>query len=400
MTETTYQKLDLESAFHHFDGVPEEAIQKTNELMRNGKMFRYAYEDPEESPAVQFERALAKHLGVRFALGTSSCTSSIEVALAAKLTPGDTVLVGPAFTFKAVPSGPYNVGMKVELVETDDNYCIDIDDLERKLPRAKALVLSYMRGHIPADLKRIVELCKEHDVFLLEDAAHALGSKHDGQLIGTFGDANAVSFQANKIDNAGEGGALTTNDEELMVKAIFLSGSYDTFYLRHGVKSDLFAELQHQFPLMNKRITNTAAIIAQSQLGLIEKKAAGFRKKYQLITSLLKNVHRIVLPRQSEKTVRVPDSLQFRIPSFSDDQMRHVVRDVKAGGVPLSCIGIDKANVRAFYNWKFLGVAPRDLPKTAELIRTTCDVRLTSALTEDHLVEAANVILDAIQSAS
>jgi perosamine synthetase len=163
------------SAFHRLSPVPEEGIESAVELMRNGGMFRYASEDPETSAAAILEREFAIFTGVKFALGLNSCSSAILLALKVSgVKSGDRVLV-PAFTFTAVPAAVVNLGATPVLVECNGNYKVNVDDLRRKITSdTRVLLLSHMRGHM-SDMDRIVDICNERGVTLIEDAAHAIG---------------------------------------------------------------------------------------------------------------------------------------------------------------------------------------------------------------------------------
>ena len=126
-----------------------------------------------------------------------------------------------------VPGAIHNVGAKPVLVDIDVNYHVDLDDLaaKAKASNAKYLLLSHMRGHI-ADMDKVVALCAEHDISLIEDCAHTMGAKWRGIRSGNFGKVAAFSTQTYKHMNSGEGEFLTTNDPEIAARAVVSSGSY------------------------------------------------------------------------------------------------------------------------------------------------------------------------------
>lgn len=105
-------------------------------------------------------------------------------------------------------------------------------------------MLSHMRSRI-CDLTKITEVCKQHDVILIEDCAHALGSTWDGKKVGEFGQIACFSTQTNKLINSGEGGLITTNDERVAGRIILMSGSYGFYKAGHKLlpPDDLMAEL-------------------------------------------------------------------------------------------------------------------------------------------------------------
>lgn len=119
------------------------------------------------------------------------------------------------------------------------------------------------------DVQKVMDVCNKHGVKVIEDCAHALGNTFRGQALGTFGNASCVSFQSNKIIDAGEGGMLATNDPELHVIATLLSGCYEKNFVKHFDTNELaplFAKHLNRFPCYNFRITNLQSTIIRHNL--------------------------------------------------------------------------------------------------------------------------------------
>jgi dTDP-4-amino-4,6-dideoxygalactose transaminase len=380
--------------FTRFDPIPPEGIARADAIMRSGRLFRYAGDRPEDSEAALLERDFARYLGTRYALAVSSCTQAIELALiACGVGAGSQVLV-PGFTFTAVPSAIVVLRATPVFVECNDDFRVDIDDLRRKMsPQTRVLLLSHMRGHV-SDLDAITELCADRGITLIEDAAHALGGRWDGRQVGTFGRASCFSFQSNKIVNAGEGGVLATDDEEIIVKATYLSGAYETNYRKHFMSSTLFEQLAGQLPAHNVRMSNLTAAVARPQIGEIDEKGRRYRAMYAYLQRELTAIGGIEFPRELARETRIPDSIQFRLPGFGAAQMRAFVAHVRSRGLPLSGFA-DPGNARAFYNWRYLDTDMPDLPQTRRAIQNVCDMRLASTLGPAHL----DYIVAAVRSA-
>jgi dTDP-4-amino-4,6-dideoxygalactose transaminase len=130
---------------------------------------------------------------------------------------GDEVII-PDFTFVATASAVLFCGAMPVMVDIDpDTYCIDPDRVEAAItPRTRAVIAVHVAGH-PANLDRLQEICKKHNLFLVEDSAHAHGSEWNGHKVGSIGTAGTFSFQASKLMTAGEGGIILTNDDDLAV---------------------------------------------------------------------------------------------------------------------------------------------------------------------------------------
>lgn len=370
--------------FTRCDPIPPEGIERAIAIMRTGKLFRYSGSRPEESEVALLERDFASYLGVRHALAVNSCSVAIELALlACGVGAGSKVLV-PGFTFTAVPSALVMLHATSVFVECTEDYRLDIDDLRRKItPETGVLLLSHMRGHI-SDMDAIAELCTLHGITIIEDAAHALGARWRGRQIGSFGKAGCFSFQSNKVINAGEGGVLTTDDEEIFVKATYLSGAYEMNYKKHFANGAPFEKFVDQLPAHNARMTNLTAAVARPQIKLVDAKGERYREMYAYLKRELMATNRVAFPKDCPQEERIPDSVQFTVPGYDAGQMQNFVARVRDRGVPLSAFA-EKHNARAFYNWRYLGENMPDLPQTRKAIENTCDMRLSSQLEEAHL---------------
>ena len=390
--------IDL-GQFHSPEPVPAEGIRRAVEIMQSGRMFRYLAKRPEDSEVSLLERDFAKMMGVKYALAVNSCTSAIMIALrAAGATIGAKILV-PAFTFTAVPSAIVNIGAVPVLVEVNSNYRVDLDDLIWKIVLdANIFLLSHMRGQV-SNLDVIAKICGNYGITLIEDAAHGLGALWSGKPVGSFGKIGCFSFQSAKIVNAGEGGMLTTNDPEIMAKAVILSGAYEALHQKHFWSDDLhkyFVQWRQLLPLYNMRMNEYTAAVVRPQLGGIQAKAELYRAHYSYLTTALSAEKRIEFPDQYPQELRAPDSVQFRVTGFSQPQMQRFMEAVKRAGLPLSAFGADPENARAPWNWKYLGNVP-DVPLTRTHLAGACDMRLPSTLTYAHLDHLANVIHSAIR---
>ena len=168
----------------------------------------------------QFEEEFAKYHQAKHGIAVTNGTAALEVAYAALgIGPGDEVIV-PDFTFVATASAVLFTGALPVLVDIDiDTHCIDPDQVEAAItPRTKAIVAVHMGGH-PADLDRLSQIARIHNLALVEDSAHAHGSEWRDRKVGAIGDIGTFSFQASKLMTAGEGGIVITNRDDLEIRA-------------------------------------------------------------------------------------------------------------------------------------------------------------------------------------
>ena len=175
----------------------------------------------------QFEEALAAYLDSEYAAGLNSCTAGLFLSLLAKgIGPGDEVITTP-LSFIATANAVLQTGASVVFVDVEPHTGnINAELIEEAItPKTKAIIPVHLYGQL-CDMKRIRETADKHDLFVLEDAAHALEASRDGIRVGELGDAACYSFYATKSIASGEGGAVSTNDPELYrrIQALGLHG--------------------------------------------------------------------------------------------------------------------------------------------------------------------------------
>ncbi len=164
----------------------------------------------------EFEKAFAAFVGAPHAAAVTSCTAGMHLALAGySFEPGSEVLL-PAFNFVADGLSVLQAGLKPVFVDVDPATAnMDMKDLARKItPKSKAILALHYAGW-PCAMGTMLELAKQHNLKIIEDASHALGAKYDGKYVGALGDATSFSFGPLKMICTGMGGMVTTNDAEL-----------------------------------------------------------------------------------------------------------------------------------------------------------------------------------------
>jgi len=167
----------------------------------------------------QFEEDFAAYHGAKHGIACTNGTAALEIIIAALgIGLGDEVIV-PDYTFVATASAVLFAGAMPVMVDIDpDTYCIDPDKAESAITvRTKAVIAVHLGGH-PADMKRMVSLCHKHNLYLIEDSAHAHGTEWEGKKVGALGTGGTFSFQASKLMTAGEGGIVLTNDDDLAIR--------------------------------------------------------------------------------------------------------------------------------------------------------------------------------------
>lgn len=174
----------------------------------------------------EFEDKFASFYGRKYALLISSGTAALHSAMVAcKFGPGDEVIC-PAYTFYATVTPMFQTGAIPVLCDADIDGNIDPEKLEKLITeKTKAIIITHMWG-VPCKMDRITQICKKHNLKLIEDCSHAHGASYKGKLVGTQSDVAVFSLQGQKIITGGEGGILVTDDQEIYYRAL-LFGHYN-----------------------------------------------------------------------------------------------------------------------------------------------------------------------------
>jgi dTDP-4-amino-4,6-dideoxygalactose transaminase len=218
-----------------------------------------------------FEREFAEKVGSKHAAALSSGTAAMHLALmAAGVGEGDIVFC-PSLTFSATANPIiYQRAIPVFIDSDYETWNIDPELLEeafKKYPDVKAVIIVHLYG-LSADMDRIMDICKKHDVVIIEDAAESLGCTYKGKYTGTFGDYGIFSFNGNKIITTSGGGMLVSDNEEKIAKVRFWATQ----------ARDKARHYQHSELGFNYRMSNIVAGIGRGQLKVLDDRAA--KKKY------------------------------------------------------------------------------------------------------------------------
>jgi len=396
----TFIKRDIKTP----DPVPVEGQQAALELMKSGRMYRYNIAKGEESVVSQCEVELAAYTGHKYCVALNSCGSAIMLMMkCAGLQPGDEVLSN-AFTFGAVPSAIEHAGGKAVYVESNENYLIDVADLEKKMvayPNSKFMLISHMRGKV-ADMDAIKDACDRHNVVLLEDCAHSLGVQYKGKHSGHQGVACAISSQSYKMINSGEGGFLLTDNPEIAAKCAVYAGAYEALNAKHVTVPgpEYFEGLSVQIPNYSLRMSNLAAAVIRPQILTLDERIVKYNKRYDdLVANLQERVgDHLRFPDITEGVYPVHDSVQFQLPQdMTEAQLQLFLDEAATHGLPIEIFG-HKTNARNFVNWGF-APATDPLPQTAKMLSRAGDCRLPLMWDDSDFDDIANVICESLEIA-
>ena len=267
----------------------EEEKKEVLEVLEGRYLFRYGDENTDGylHKVVDFENLLKEKMGAKYAVATTSGTSSLLASLAALgIGAGDEVIV-PGYTFIASISTIMLSGAIPVLAEIDESLTLDPEKLEGLItPRTKAILPVHMLGN-PCDMDRILAIAKKHGLLVLEDCCQAFGASYKGKRVGTMGQIGAFSLNLFKTISSGDGGAVITDDENLYERAF---GYHDQGHKpnRTGVEIG-----NRSFVGMNMRMNELTGAVALAQLRKLEDILAALRKNKAMLKGMLADLPHI-----------------------------------------------------------------------------------------------------------
>ena len=378
--------------------IPEEGIERAVAVMRSGRLHRYNVIDGEVPETVRLENEFAAYMGARFCLACTSGGYALQTALRAfGVSPGEPVLTN-GFTLSPVPGAIAAAGGKAVLVEVTEDLVIDLDDLARKAAssESRVLMLSHMRGHI-ADMGALMEAAEALGIAVIEDCAHTMGARWGNTKSGAHGIAACFSTQTYKHVNSGEGGFITSDDEELMARATILSGSY-MLYGRHAAvpDGDVFDRVRLDTPNCSGRMDNLRAAILRPQLAELEQLVEAWNVRYRAIEAVLRTAPGVRLPERPDQEAFVGSSMQFLVPGLDEAGIRELVKECLARGVELKWFGDPEpiAYTSRYDTWRYL--ERQSLPATNRVLASLLDMRIPLTFSVEDCRLIGRIISDSL----
>ena len=279
----------------------------------------------------EFEEKYAAYHDAEFGISTTNGTTALQTALASVgVGAGDEVLV-PPYTFVATASSVLSVNGVPIFVDVDpETFNIDPEAIRRAISeRTKAIVPVHFGG-LPSDLDAIREIAEEHDLKIVEDAAHAWGTEWKGTKVGAIGDAGCFSFQMSKNITAGEGGIITTNNEEIADRCRSYSNC------GRGTSGPWY---EHLILGTNFRMTEIQAAILIAQLERLDDQVTARERNAKILDEGLSQIEGMRLLRSDPRVNRRSYHLYcFRYiqDEFDDVPRAKFLEALNAEGVPCS----------------------------------------------------------------
>lgn len=386
MTET------FQGSFTQQEPIPDEGIEAAMRVLQSGRLHRYNVGPDEQGETALLEQEFAAQMGAKYCLAVASGGYALATSLRALgVKPGDKVLTN-AFTLAPVPGAIASVGAIPVFVGVTENLVIDLEDLHAKAAQADVLMLSHMRGHL-CDMDLLMEICDATGLKVVEDCAHTMGAKWKETLSGRHGAMACYSTQTYKHANSGEGGLLVSDDDELMAKAIMLSGSY-MLYERHLARPpmEVFENVKYETPNISGRMDHLRAAILRPQLRDLDQQVARWNERYRVIEDGLRDTPGLTVVERPEQETYVGSSIQFLLLDWDADKIDDVLQRCAARGVELKWFGGAEpvAFTSRYDSWRY---APSEaMPETDRVLAGVIDMRIPLTFSVEDCAFIASII--------
>lgn len=338
----------------------------------------------------KFEESFAQYIGVKRAVSLNSCTSALHLAIEALGIKGEVIV--PSFTFVASANAVLTAGATPVFADVLYDTCnVDPDDIERKItPRTEAIMPVHYAGQ-SCDMDRILEIAGKRNLTIIEDSAETIGGEYKGKKTGSFG-TGCFSFFPTKNLTTGEGGMLTTDNDELADKVKALSG--------HGISSTTFARQKSEKPWFrsasflgyNFRMSNILAAIGVEQMKKLEAANQKRREYAAYLNAHLKDVEEIDLPVESACCKHVYQMYTIKVKKGINRDK--VVRELIAKGIGASVHFDPPVHKQQYYVEK--GYGDIDLPITVKLSNSIITLPMYPQMTKIDLENLVKAIRDII----
>jgi 8-amino-3,8-dideoxy-alpha-D-manno-octulosonate transaminase len=346
---TPVRTTPLDARYAGARSIGEEELRLVAEVLKERALCRFA---SPRSPDKVFtlEREFAAFIGSAYALGVTSGTAALKVALRALgIQPGDEVIL-PSLTHVASASAVASFYATPVFAEVDDSLTLDPQDAAAKItPRTKAIMVVHVGG-VMARMDRIQELAKQRNLLLLEDCAQACGASYRGRKAGAWGDAGTFSFHGDDLIAAGEGGMVTTNGATVFERAVAFHdhGNYYRYARAYfdvvRRSSDPAAAFRLPSPQSaatggdNYHMSELSGAVALAQLRKLPGLIAKVREVHdylrtELIALQSRGLRKFALQRLPDATGVLGTSLHFLLENPAQTEV--FVKAMSAEGVPV-----------------------------------------------------------------
>jgi len=363
--------------------IEEDDIQAVVEVLRSDYLTT--------GPTVaQFEKVVAEYVGAKYAVAVSNGTAALHVAcLAAGIKPGDEVITTPITFAASANCVLYCGGTPVFADINPETYNIDPEDIRRKITKnTKAIIAVHFTGQ-PCEMDEIHAIAKEHNLLVIEDAAHALGADYKGTKIGSMSDMTTFSFHPVKHITTGEGGMIVTNSEALYQRL--------ALFRAHGITRDekqmtynegdwYYQQLELGY---NYRITDIQCALGISQMKKLDAFITRRREIVQRYNEAFAGIDEIVTPFQMEGC-----NNSWHLYVIQVDRRKEVFDKLRAAGIG---VNVHYVPVYKFPYYQNNGYSNTHCPKAEALYERLISLPIYSSLSPEQQEYVIEQVVSAVK---
>lgn len=325
----------------------------------------------------QFETELQEYLNVKHVIPCGNGTDALQIALMALgLEPGDEVITAD-FTFAATVEVIDLLKLNSVLVDVDyDTFTIDTEKLKAVItPKTKAIIPVHLFGQC-ANMDEIMAIAKEHNLYVVEDTAQAIGAEYKGQKAGTIGHIGCTSFFPSKnLGCYGDGGAIFTNDDDIAhrLRGIVNHGMYKRYY--------------HDEVGVNSRLDSVQAAVLRRKLPFLDEYNAARNKAAAYYSEAFKDIDALITPSKGEDTTHVFHQYTLRVTNGKRNELQAFLTEKEIPAMIYYPVPLRKQ--KAYDNGHYNDA---DFPNTNKLVEEVMSLPMHTELEEEQLVYITSAV--------
>jgi len=349
--------------------IGKEEIDAAVEVLKSGILTEKSGMGPK---VLEFEKDFARYVGAKHAVALNTGTAALHSAvLVAGVKPGDEVII-PSFTFHATAEVVLMTGAEPVFADIDpDTYTITAETVEAVMTRNTKVIMPVHLYGLPADLDPLKKLARERGLTLIEDAAQAHGAEYNGSKIGSIGDMTCFSMYAGKNMTTGEGGMVTTNDDDYSEKLRMIRS--------HGEERPYWPTTVGN----NYRMTELLAAVGIAQLRKLPSFLERRRKNAQFFGEKLGMLGKVVTPKEPERRRSAWYLYTLRLRGANAGKRNKVVEKLRSRNIEAAVYYESPLHLLPLYRER--STSRRPLPETEKACRQVFSLPVHPRLTEPEL---------------
>ncbi len=348
--------------------IGEEEVQAVVKVLRSGMLTSGLGAGPQ---VTEFEKSFANFACAKHAVAVNTGTAALHSAVLAVGVKQDDEVILPSFTFVATAEAIVLAGAKPVFTDIDPKtYNLSPAEVEKAITKKTKAIMPVDLYGFSADMKPLLEIAAKHNLAIVEDAAQAHGTTYEGKPAGAFADAACWSLYASKNITTGEGGVVTTNNDQIAETLRMIR--------THGEK----AKYSSLMLGTNYRMSEIQAAIGNVQLKKLPSFVAKRRQNATHLTKILAKNNKLVLPYESKDRLHSWYLYTAKLKDDTEDERNHLVEGLKKEGIGAEVYYINPVHQMPFYRENF---GSAKLPETEKASKQVFSLPIHPEVTQDQI---------------